>query len=260
MKIKVEYPTLEEIPEAARPLYTEQGGKFVLTGVEGVKPISEFERAMAAKRVETEAHNQTKAKLQAWGDLNPDEVLATLDRIKELETAAGGKLDEKALGDLVEARIGSRLGPIERAKKALETALAEKENTLKGLITERRNGIIRAEVTKAALAEKVIDTALDDVVLLASTAFDVDEAGKITARDTGLSVSDWLSDMKARRPHWWPQSRGGGAGGSGMTDSGIANPWAKETFNLTRQGEILTKNPEQAARLEAAAKASTTRR
>jgi hypothetical protein len=259
MKIKTEYATLDEIPEAARPLYTQQNDKFVLTGVEGVKPVSEFERTLAAKRTETEAHNATKARLQAWGDLNPDEVLPTLDRIKALEAAAGGKLDEKAIDGLVEQRIGTRMGPIERAKKALETQLAEQQATLNALKTERRNALIRDAVTKAALAEKVIDTAVDDVVLLASTAFDIGETGAITARDTGLSIGDWLSDMKARRPHWWPASRGGGAAGSGAFDTGAGNPWTKENFNLTRQGEIFTKNPEQAERMKAAAQASNGR-
>jgi hypothetical protein len=41
--------------------------------------------------------------------------------------------------------------------------------------------------------------------------------------------------------------KGGGGGGSGD------NPWKKDSWNLTRQGEIAKKDPAQAARLKAEA-------
>lgn len=47
------------------------------------------------------------------------------------------------------------------------------------------------------------------------------------------------------KPPYHPQ---GGTGGAGT-----ANPFAKETFNLTKQGELLKSNPEQAKALAAAA-------
>lgn len=47
------------------------------------------------------------------------------------------------------------------------------------------------------------------------------------------------------KPPYHPQ---GGTGGTGT-----ANPFAKETFNLTKQGELLKSNPEQAKAMAAAA-------
>ena len=47
-----------------------------------------------------------------------------------------------------------------------------------------------------------------------------------------------------QKPHYNPQN--GGTGGN-------ANPFAKETFNLTKQGELLKTNPEQARAMAAAA-------
>lgn len=48
-----------------------------------------------------------------------------------------------------------------------------------------------------------------------------------------------------QKPPYHPQ---GGTGGAGST-----NPFAKETFNLTKQGELLKSNPEQAKAMAAAA-------
>lgn len=54
-----------------------------------------------------------------------------------------------------------------------------------------------------------------------------------------------LFKQEQPKPPYHPQ---GGTGGAGT-----ANPFAKETFNLTKQGELLKSNPEQAKALAAAA-------
>lgn len=54
--------------------------------------------------------------------------------------------------------------------------------------------------------------------------------------------------FKQEQPHKPPYQPQGGTGSSGG-----ANPFAKETFNLTKQGELLKSNPEQAKAMAAAA-------
>lgn len=54
-----------------------------------------------------------------------------------------------------------------------------------------------------------------------------------------------LFKQEQQKPPYHPQ---GGTGGAGAT-----NPFAKETFNLTKQGELLKSNPEQAKAMAAAA-------
>lgn len=253
MKLRYEYASLDEVPEAVRPLYEDRGGKFILTGVEGVKPVTEFETVHRSLQAERDAHKATKSKLGVWGDLNAEEVLAKLDRIAELEKVAGGALDEKKIDEIVETRIGSRLGPVERARKAAETALAEKDALIASLLGEKKSNAIRSAVTRAAVADKVIESALEDVVLVAERLFDVTDDGKVTVKETGLSVQEWLADQKAKRPHWWPQSTGGGAGGSSGVLAG-ENPWSAEHWNFTKQGQITREKGEAyAARLAQAA-------
>lgn len=53
-----------------------------------------------------------------------------------------------------------------------------------------------------------------------------------------------LFRQETKKPPYNPQS--GGAGGA-------ENPFAKETFNMTKQGELLRENPEQARAMAAAA-------
>lgn len=254
MAIKYLYEAESDIPANVRDLYSEQGGKFVLTGVEGVKPQTEFERVYGAHNREKDEHRATKARLQAWGDLNPEEVLAQLDRIKELETLAGGKLDDKALDALVENRIGTRIGPVKRAKDQAEAELAEARKLIEQLSGERKATKIRDEVTRAAIAAKVLDTALEDVQILAERYFDLDDQGRVVVKETGIQASDWLADQKAKRPHWFPGSRGGASGGSGTTETGGANPWSKDGWSMTEQSRIvLSKGIEYAEKLAGAA-------
>lgn len=54
-----------------------------------------------------------------------------------------------------------------------------------------------------------------------------------------------LFKQEQQKPPYHPN---GGSGGSG-----IDNPFAKDTFNLTKQGELLKNNPEQARAMAAAA-------
>lgn len=53
-----------------------------------------------------------------------------------------------------------------------------------------------------------------------------------------------LFKQEDKKPPYEPHGGGGG---------GAANPFAKETFNMTEQGRLLKENPEQARSMAAAA-------
>ena len=54
-------------------------------------------------------------------------------------------------------------------------------------------------------------------------------------------AKEWLKDMQEAKPHWWPASQGGGAGGGrgGLGGARADNPWTKEGWNLTKQGQFV---------------------
>lgn len=253
MAIELSYENKDALPEAFRSdavfnelFTTDADGKVVLTGVTGMKTQKDVDTVKEALRKEREDHGRAKDALKPWGDLKADEVLAQLDRIKELEAAAGGKLDEAKLNELVEGRLAQKTGPLERSIKELtegKTAAEQERDALKQQIEARdRNDAVRAVATEA----KAHATAVPDIEMAASIMLEKDESGKLVTKSgidgltPGLDIKGWMKEMAKLRPHWWPESEGGGArgggGGGGFTGN---NPFTAEHWSLTEQGKIL---------------------
>jgi hypothetical protein len=254
MALKTIYDNQDDIPEQYRDLFTERNGKWELTGIEGIKTPADVERVQTALNKERDEHKKTKDKLALFNDLDPEEVHAQLDRLPELEAAAGDKLDEAKIEEIVEGRIRTKLAPVERER---DRAIKERDEAKAEADTARneiRSRDIKSKVMDAAVKGKVVDTALDDVIMLAERVFEVNEDGTVTAKDgmgvtPGVDPAAWLQEMQERRPHWWPASEGGGAGGGGGGGSSTKNPWKKDQWNMTEQGRLFRENPENAERL-----------
>lgn len=255
MGLKAVYIDINEVPEQFRELYTEKNGQYELTGIEGVKTDEDVRRVQSALTKERNDHKQTKEKFSALGDLKPDDIIAKLDRIEELEQIAAGKVDDTKINELVETRLRSRVAPIEREKKMLETKVAELSGTLDQFVTRDRTRTIHDEVRRAAVAQKLLPEAIEDALVLAERIFEVDENGKVVSKDgvgvtPGVDPAVWFTELQPKRPHWWPGSAGGGAGGNrGGGGGSEKNPWAADSWNLTEQGRILTANRAKAEQL-----------
>lgn len=247
MAIKAVYDNREDVPEQHEDLYEERHGKWRLKKIEGMATQADIDRVQTSLEQERKDHKETKGKLEKLGplvDLDPAEVVAKLDKYPELEAAADGKLDGDKISELADKRVAAKLAPVERERDQLRTRAEELEaqNTeLNGSITK---GKIERGVRRAAETAKVVPTALDDVVMMADRLFEVLDDGTLATRDNvgvtpGIAPEIWLSDMQESRPHWWPASVGGGAGGSGKGGTFAKNPWAKEHWNLTEQGKVV---------------------
>lgn len=249
MALKTIYSSQDEIPENFRELFTERNGQWELTGIEGVKTQADVDRLQAALTKERNDHKETKTALEKFNGLDPDEVHAQLDKLPALEAAASGKAQE--LDDAQKRQITA---PLERQIATLTKERDDAVSERDGLKNERRADKIRAALTDAAVKGKVIDTALEDVILYGERVFDLTDDGNIIVKDgvgftPGIDATNWLQDMQAKRPHWWPPSQGGGAGGSGGGGNDTTNPWKKDQWNMTEQGKIYKENPERAAQL-----------
>lgn len=251
------YATLEEIPEAVKHLYREVSGEYVLIKASEVKTVDDINRLQESLRKERSDHKETKQKLNAFNGLEPDEVHEKLDRIDELEAAAGDKLDDNKINEMVETRIRSRLAPVERKLNAVTQErddLSEQVNTFQ---KKDRTRIIHDYIRKAATATNMQATAIEDALLLGDTVFELDESGKPVTieRDgitPGVGPDVWLSEIKSVRPHWWPESKGVGAKGGSGGPSGN-NPWSKEGWNLTEQGRMYKEDKVKAEQMARAA-------
>lgn len=264
--LKAIHDSLDEIPEEFQGLYTEKGGRYELTGIAGVKTQADIDRLQVSLKKERDEHKATRATLSAWSELGDlDAVQTTLDRIPELEAAAGDKLDDAKVEEIAqkraEAMLKTKLSPLER-----ELAKATKErDELTGVVTDFRERETRRSIhdhlRRAMKSAKTIPEAEEDILLLGERVFEVTEEGGVVTRELngvspGLDPASWLGEMQDRRPHWWPASVGGNAGGSGGGGGlgGAKNPWSATGWNMTEQGRIVReKGLEAASRLAHAA-------
>src|SRR5574343_628829 len=149
MPIKVEEDNIDNIPEQFRELYTEQNGKFVLTGVEGVKTKADIDRIHASLIKERNDHKQTREKFSFIGDRDISQVQEMLDKYPELELAASNKLDEAGIQKLVEARLGSATAPLKRELETYKKQMAEKDSLIEQFSTEKKSRKIKDDVLSA---------------------------------------------------------------------------------------------------------------
>lgn len=142
----------------------------------------------------------------------------------------------------------AQLSEQEKLKAELE---AEKAKGSKA--TEAANQrMMKAELKLQAAAQGVPADRIAAVMKLADTAaLKVGDDGEVVGAEEAIKAC-----LKAN-PFLLAGIQGGanlggnpGAGGK----AGDVNPWKKETFNLTKQAQILRENPALAAQLKAAAK------
>lgn len=260
--IELEYKTKDEIPAGFESLYTETSGVWKLTGVNGMATAESVTRLQNSLRMERNDHKAAKDKLKDFdfGELTPAQIRESLDRIPELEAAASGsKLDPTQIDKLVEARLVAKTGPLQRRIQELEQANQTATQALATSQEKERTRLISDRVRAEGRTLSMRDTAMADAELLAGNLFTIDEQGNVVGRDdtpvAGLPVNAWLKDMQTQRPHWWPDSEGGGGSGGKTRFSGIegGNPWSHEAWNLTKQGEIIRRDRALAERAAKAA-------
>ena len=263
MPLSAVMDSIDDLADPLKELYTEKNGRYELTGITGVFTQGNIDRLQTALNKERGDHAKTKESLSVWGEMSHEDVIAKLDRIPELEAAAAGKLDEAAIEDIVTRRVDgtvkTKTAPLERsiAQLTKDNAALKEEN--EAFRSENRKRIIGDAVRESLVKGKVLTEAQEDALLLAERVFEITEDGVVLTKDQvgvtpGVAPDVWLQEMQERRPHWWPASNGGGARG-GNTGGGMAeNPWSKDHWNLTKQGQVMReKGSEKAAQLAKAA-------
>lgn len=263
MALKAWVDKLEDVPEAVRGEYTQVGDKFELAvdGALDLTPIKGLRNENGARRISEKA---AKDALAIWKPLiegkKPEEILAILDRVPELEALAAGRVDDAKIQTMVESRVGAKLAPVQRELSTLKTTLAERDVAIAAYQTKERTRAVHDSVRAAIGASKGFQaSATEDALLLAERMFEVNDEGKVVTKDgvgvtPGMDAVVWLSDLQTKRAHWWGPTEGGGAGGSGNRGGqGSENPWRADQWNMTKQATIAKENPTRAEQLAAAA-------
>lgn len=269
-KLKTIYDTIDEIPTdvAVADLYVERNGKMELIGVEGVRTQADVDRVQEALKKERGDHRVSKEQLLRFADIDPDAVHEKLDQFDSMKAQVeaftkDGKIDETKLEPVIQSRVKAALGPVERQAAQAARALEEQKKLTAdalavgdGLKATIKRSSVESAIRSEAVKLKLIPTAIDDAIMAGLDVLDVADDGAIVTKEKpgvvpGIGAGDWLKDMQDKRPHWWPQSQGGGAGqgGRGGLVSRADNPWTKEGWNLTKQGQLTKANEAKAAEL-----------
>lgn len=260
MPLSVVMDSLNDLSEDIKALYTERSGQFYLTGIAGVKAQEDVDRISEGLRKEREDHKETKAALRAFDGLEAEQVRKDLARLPELELRVKNDPEkfEERLEELVAARLATSTGPLELELKNLKTENTDLQARVeKADKAERQRQISDAALT-AAREQKVQDVAESDVLLFSQSVLTLTDDGRVVVGPNslgipeGLEPKDMLSEMKAKKPHWWPPTIGGDARG-GAGGGGGSNPFSNENWNLTEQGRVFQENPERASTLAKAA-------
>lgn len=159
--------------------------------------------------------------------IDPDAVRGILSKFANDEEAgliAAGKLDE-VLNKRTE-RMKAGFDKETQAERTAREAAEARADKFSRRVLE--NGI-RSEAAAAGLHQY----AIDDALLRAGSAFQLDDEGSPVAKEgmygkdgNPLTLKEWFSDMKDKAPHWFPATasgsgagHGGGNGGNTMTQS-----------------------------------------
>ena len=267
MAIKAILADIGEVDEKYRDLYTQKGDKWELTGVEGIKTQADIDRLNGSLTKERTDHAKTKAdlkvatdKVASFGDLDPDDVTAKLEKLETYET--GNKVPELAKN--FETTVANRVAQVLEAKVKSETNKLQRQldeaNQKLGVATQQVGEFQTRENTRTvhdairaeAVKEKVLPEAIPDLLLVAGQELKLTD-GKVLTED-GRDPTQVIQDYKQKRPYFWPAAKGAGAGGSGQGgDMSGENPFKREGWNQTKIAQLVQKDPAKAARMAEAA-------
>lgn len=242
-------------------------------GTDLQKQIDELTQKLNDSIAETDrlrTHSATlldeKKKLQKqYGELGDPDHIAKL--LKQIENDENIKMFAEGKGNEVLAKHTEKLtlefkNQLDEITKKLDDATNNASKFEKAYHDSESGHAISA----AAIKSGIRDTALDDVLLRGRGVFSVGDDGSLEARNAKgelitvnnkpLTPELFVSQLRDKYPHYWPDSSSGGArGGAG---GGLGpNPFEKgPNYSMTEQAKIRRIDPAKAKELEAAAKAS----
>jgi hypothetical protein len=248
MKLKAILETLDGLDEALKPFYTQKGDSFVLN----VEQYDDHPDVKGLKTSLTNARAEKKALDAKVSEFNekfgslPDDF--TIDEYNRLKDSGGGDIDKK-LADQ-RARLTQEK---DTAVKKLETERDSFKTRVEKLASENAINVALAEANVAPHMQKAVRAMFQSQI---KVDYEGDDA-IVTIENLPVvdKIKAWAGTEEGKYFVAAPNNGGGGGGNvtPGGGNSAKDNPWSKEGFNLTKQGEILKDDPQKAAQLKAAA-------
>ena len=117
--LNVTHDSLDSLPESIDPreLYTERDGKFVLTGVAGLKTQADVDAIKTYLQTERDEHKATKSKYRDFADMDASDIQAKLDRLGELEVLTKGQSEDFPIDLAISIQVWRILSRLSLASK-----------------------------------------------------------------------------------------------------------------------------------------------
>ena len=244
MALKTTLDSIESLPQPIQELYSPSGGKFKLTGIEGIKTQDDIDALTTSLGKERADHKATKARLSTWKGMDFADVQARLDNVQVLEAQLENALTGSS-GD-VDATV-SRLTELKmqgatRQITALKTELGELKSANALMLEAEQKQAVTGAMRDAAIAAGVRNSAIEDAVMYGEAMLCVNDGGEVVTRE-GLDVhanqtaAALLVEFRESKPHWWGGDPATGGGGG-------VNYWTEKDWNMTKQMHLRASNPE----------------
>lgn len=193
---------------------------------------------------------ELQAKLEAMEQSNSG---LKADLAKAKAKARGADIDPEA-----HAQLQTDYDTLKAAHAKLEAGSKAQIDKLTQSLTEI-DGKFKASTIDAALSGALNDAKVDPKYIAAVTALFKGQAAidgdavKVGDKALAEAVKEWAAGEAGAPFISASQNAGGGAAGGGAGAAGVANPYAKDTLNLTKQIELQKSNPTLAAQFKAQA-------
>jgi len=218
MALKFMLDTLEGLDEGTAKLYSQgQDKKFYL----------EVDGAVAKSKLDEFRNTNVNLmkEMEKFKDVDPVKYQELLKKQQEFEGKKMVSMDE--VNDMVLERVKTMQNDFNTEKQTMTEANNKLNRQLESLLVD-------SAVRREASNEKVLASAVDDVLLRAKSVFKVVD-GVLTPQDSNgnmvygkdgtspLSPGEWVKGLIKTAPHLFEPSVGGGSGG-GRNPSGNLDP------------------------------------
>ena len=258
------YESLEKVPAEHAALYVEKDGKAVLQ-IAGVKTQADFDRYATALKARLADQAADLAAAQKAG-LSRDDVVKLIREVATPPGAADPGQGQPGTGK-VDPAAAQRVHDLERELASIKDQLGKETKQREAAQQTATTTTIKNALTGAAAKAGVRPEAVDSFVELIRGNFEQSADGQVVTKLEGNAIQGVSPNSKPdevlaavkRQPnfsYFWPESKGSGGSSNGSGGGGGAgsdNPWSKDGWNMTKQGQAITANRSEA---EAMAKAA----
>jgi hypothetical protein len=266
--------TLDGVPESFHPWYVEvDDGKAHRLLVDGVAPKEKFDEFRNNNTDLNKRIAETERQMTVYKTINedPEKLRQDYERLLKLEQRFKNKelIESEGFEKAVEQRTSEMKSATEAQMRALAESLNKTIAERDTAILENERIIIHRAITDAVLAAGAVPAAIPDILDRAARDGWVlnDKKQPIMMRNGApvfgengvdtLTPKEWANrGLRDTAPWFFNKSDGTGASGSNMP-VGTVNPWTRDNWNLTKQGEYIQKEGMAKAETMARAAGST---